>query len=122
MLLRIEPNSAVPLGDQIAAGVRRAVADGEVAPGDRLPAARALADSLGINIHTVLRGYQRLRDEGMIELRRGRGAMVLDAPGTRARARLLERVETLVTDARDLGLTDEEVLALVRTGMGASTA
>ncbi|MEU5414504.1 MULTISPECIES: GntR family transcriptional regulator [Streptomyces] len=118
MLFRIEPGSAVPLGDQIAARVRRAIADGEVAPGDRLPAARALSDSLGINIHTVLRGYQRLRDEGMIELRRGRGAMVLDAPNTQARARLLDRVETLVADARGLGLTDEEVLALVRTGMG----
>ncbi|MGW0546088.1 GntR family transcriptional regulator [Streptomyces altiplanensis] len=119
MLFRVEPGSAVPLGDQIAARVRRAIADGEVAPGDRLPAARALAESLGVNIHTVLRGYQRLRDEGMIELRRGRGAVVLDARGTPARARLLGRVDALVTEARELGLTDEEILGLVRSGMTA---
>ncbi|MET7761111.1 GntR family transcriptional regulator [Streptomyces sp. NPDC005336] len=114
MLFRVDPGSSVPLGDQIAASVRGAIADGTVRPGERLPAARALADSLGVNVHTVLRGYQRLREEGLIELRRGRGAVVtgVESPG---RARLLEGVQGLVDQARALGLSDEEVLSLVRT-------
>lgn len=112
MLFRVDPTSTVPLGDQIAASVRRAVADGTVTTGERLPAARVLAESLGVNVHTVLRGYQRLREEGLIELRRGRGAVVTGA--LPHHARLLERVREAVSDARELGLTEDELLALVR--------
>ncbi|MEU6657639.1 GntR family transcriptional regulator [Streptomyces sp. NPDC046821] len=117
MLIRVDPGSSTPLGDQIAAQVRRAIAEGDVAPGDRLPSARALADSLGVNLHTVLRGYQQLRDDGVIELRRGRGAVVLDGATTAARARLAEKVRLLVTEGRALGLTDDEIVGLVRGGL-----
>ncbi|WP_333738366.1 GntR family transcriptional regulator [Streptomyces sp. IBSBF 2806] len=120
MLIRVDPGSNVPLGAQIAARVRRAIADAEVSPGERLPPARALAESLGVNLHTVLRGYQELRDEGLIELRRGRGAMVL--AGTPARARLLEQVRSLVSQALTLGLSEDEVVALVRDGLRGSGA
>ncbi|MEV3861066.1 GntR family transcriptional regulator [Streptomyces sp. NPDC050095] len=117
MLIRVTPGSTTPLGDQIAAQVRRAVADGDVSPGERLPSARALADSLGVNLHTVLRGYQRLRDEGLIELRRGRGAVVLSGDAAAGRARLMEKVLALVSEGRRLGLSDEEIVGLVRGGM-----
>jgi DNA-binding transcriptional regulator YhcF (GntR family) len=114
MLFRVDAGSPVPLGDQIAASVRGALAEGKALPGERLPAARQVAESLGINVHTVLRGYQKLRDEGLIELRRGRGAVVAaDAPA--ARAGLLTEVHQLVAGARALGLTDQELLTLVRT-------
>ncbi|OWA24621.1 GntR family transcriptional regulator [Streptomyces sp. CS057] len=118
MLFRVDPTSTVPLGDQIAASVRRAVADGAVVPGERLPAARVLAESLGVNVHTVLRGYQRLREEGLIELRRGRGAAIT-ADASPQRARLLERVREAVADARDLGMTEDELLVLVRSELDA---
>ncbi|MEU8525514.1 MULTISPECIES: GntR family transcriptional regulator [Streptomyces] len=115
MLFRVDPASAVPLGDQIAACVRGALADGTAEPGERLPAARQLADSLGVNVHTVLRGYQRLREEGLIELRRGRGAVIIPGTTTPARANLLERVRELVAEARTLGVADDELLTLLRT-------
>ncbi|MEV4438355.1 GntR family transcriptional regulator [Streptomyces sp. NPDC049577] len=117
MLIRLDHSSPAPLGDQIAAAVRGAIGDGTVRPGDRLPAARALADSLGVNVHTVLRGYQRLREEGLIELRRGRGAVVAPGAMSPGRARLVGGVRDLITEARSLGLSDEEVLNLVRTGL-----
>lgn len=117
-MFRVDPGSPVPLGDQVAACVRRAVAEGSVRDGERLPAARELAASLGVNVHTVLRGYGRLRDEGLIELRRGRGAVVTSR-ATPGHARLIEAARRLVADARELGLTDEEVLALVRARLAA---
>ncbi|WP_128382541.1 GntR family transcriptional regulator [Streptomyces cavernae] len=113
MLFRVLPSSPVPLGEQIAACVRGAIANGAAAPGERLPPAREVAESLGVNVHTVLRGYQRLRDEGLIELRRGRGAVITAAPGIADQARLTEAVHGLITQARGFGLTDQELLSMV---------
>ncbi|HEY9371175.1 GntR family transcriptional regulator [Streptomyces sp.] len=120
MLFRVDPASAVPLGDQIAACVRGALADGAAEPGERLPAARQLADSLGVNVHTVLRGYQRLREEGLIELRRGRGAVIVPGATAPARARLVERVREAVAEARQSGVTEEELMTLVRRELAAT--
>ncbi|WP_371527275.1 GntR family transcriptional regulator [Streptomyces sp. NBC_01283] len=119
MLFRIDATSSVPLADQIAACARRAVVDGSARPDERLPAARTLADSLGVNVHTVLRGYQQLRDEGLIELRRGRGAIVVDGAAAQARAQLGQRVRAFVADALELGLSEDEVRSLVDTALRA---
>ena len=109
MLIRIDPRSAVPLYSQIASAVREAVASGEVAEGERLPPARALARSLDVNMHTVLRAYGDLRDEGLIELRRGRGAVVTSEDGWLDGAAL-----RLVAEAQRRGLDQSEVLSAVR--------
>lgn len=116
MLIGIDPASPVPLGDQVAAAVRRNIAAGAVGPGDRLPAARDLAASLDVNVHTVLRGYQQLRDEGLIELRRGRGAVV-SATATADELELAEAAGRLVAAARRLGLAEADVLDAVRQAL-----
>lgn len=81
MLIRIDTQATEPIYAQIALEIRRAIARGEVAVGERLPTARELARSLDVNMHTVLRAYTDLRDAGEIELRRGRGAVVLAREG-----------------------------------------
>ncbi len=112
MLLRLNPESGLPLYAQIAAAVRRAVGDGEIASGDRLPAARDLAQSLDVNMHTVLRAYNDLRDEGLIELRRGRGAIV--RPGSVGLAGIHQKVAELAAEASHQGLSADEVVAMLR--------
>jgi DNA-binding transcriptional regulator YhcF (GntR family) len=64
------------LHEQIAASVRRAVADRELAGGEALPPASELATVLGVNANTVLAAYRLLRSEGVLEFRRGRPARV----------------------------------------------
>lgn len=106
MLVRIDPSSPEPLHAQIARSVRRAVLAGELARGERLPSARDLADSLGINMHTVLRGYATVRDDGLIELRRGRGAVVT---GRDCAEEVDELIRALIDTARKHGLSPADL-------------
>ncbi len=112
MLIRVDPGSGVPIYDQIAASVRSDAARGALRPGDRLPAARELADALDVNIHTVLRAYQDLRDEGLVDLRRGRGAVVTEAAGRGAP--LVDAVRALVAEARRAGVGPQSLISLIR--------
>jgi GntR family transcriptional regulator len=73
---KLDRGSGIPLFEQTAAEIRRAIAVGEAKPGERLPPARDLAAVLGVNTNTVLRALRQLRDEGLLEFRRGRGITV----------------------------------------------
>jgi GntR family transcriptional regulator len=114
MLLRIDPSLPSPLHEQIGARVREAIASGEVGDGERLPAARELAASLDVNVHTVLRAYAALRDDGLIELRRGRGAVVRAGDVARRRLAVEKLARELVRTARAQGIADPEVIRLVK--------
>ncbi len=116
MLWRIDPASDEPLYSQLVAQVHLAAARGEVAPGDRLPAARELAESLELNIHTVLKAYQQLRDQGLIELRRGRGAVVTGA-AARDLSPVEEALAAFLAAARDARLSPQATTTLVKEAM-----
>ena len=111
MLLKIELQSSQPLHDQLAGQLRKAIATGELKGGEKLPAARALAESLGVNVHTLLRAFQTLRDEGLLEVRRGRGTLVTGTAPKFAKFAGLAR--KLVSEARRAGLGDGEIRRLV---------
>ena len=74
--VKIDRNDPALLHDQVAAQIRRAIADGEARPGERLPPARHLAAVMHVNTNTVLRALRLLRDEGLLELRPGHGIRV----------------------------------------------
>ncbi len=112
MLIRIDPDSAQPLFAQVAGSIRAEVAAGRLCAGDRLPAAREVARGLDLNVHTVLRAYQELRDEGLVDLRRGRGATLTRS--AESLAELRTEIADLVSRARSLGLSADTLAALVK--------
>lgn len=111
-----EWNDAQPIYRQIRDRVVAMILDGAVADGDPLPSVRAVAAENRVNPLTVLKGYQQLADEQLVETRRGRGMFVTDG----ARARLLaderqrflkEQWPAVVATIRRLGLDARELLA-----------
>ena len=78
--VKIDRHDSLQLHLQVAAELRRAIADGEAKPGERLPPAKDLAAVLEVNTNTVLRALRQLRDEGLVEFRRGRGITVAGTP------------------------------------------
>ena len=98
------------LYEQVAAEIRRAIADGEAKPGERLPPAKDLAAELGVNTNTVLRSLRLLRDEGLLEFRRGRGISVA---GTPERGAVVQRARELVEFARQQGYRTDELARII---------
>ncbi len=112
MLAGIDRSDPTPLHDQVAAQLRREIADGEARAGERLPPARDLAAVMGVNANTVLRALRALRDEGLLEFRRGRGIRVT---GTPQRSVVVERARDLVGFAREQGYQPQELIAIIQS-------
>lgn len=110
--VKLDRSDPMLLHDQVAAEIRRAIAEGEAAPGERLPPARDIAAVLGVNTNTVLRALRALRDEGLLEFRRGNGIRVSGSP---ERGAVLEKARELLQFARDHGYRRQELVQLIET-------
>ncbi len=118
MFLRIETTSGVPITRQIADQIRAQCAAGALRPGDRLPSVRDLAGKLAVNQNTILKVYERLTHEGLLDMRRGDGTYITDRLPRRTLGRpkqqLQEEVSRLVQHARMLEVGLQEVVEMVR--------
>jgi len=110
--VKIDRQEPTDLYLQVAAQLRRAIADGEAKPGERLPPARDLAAVLDVNANTVLRSLRVLRDEGLLEFRRGRGIHVA---GTPEQGAVLARARELVRFAREQGYRTDELVRIIES-------
>lgn len=110
--VKIDRDEPVDLHDQVAADIRRAIAEGEARPGERLPPARDLAAVLGVHTNTVLRALRVLRDEGLLEFRRGRGITVARAPD---RGAVVAQARELVRFAREHGYRVDELVGIIKS-------
>lgn len=110
MDVNLDRNDPAPLHEQVAAEIRRSIADGDAKPGDKLPPARHLAAVIGVNANTVLRALRALRDEGLLEMAPRRGIRVV---GTPAQSEVLNKVAELMQTARSHGYTRADLLRII---------
>jgi GntR family transcriptional regulator len=110
MIAGINRSDPTPLHDQVAGQIRREIAEGEARPGERLPPAKDLAAVMAVNTNTVLRALRTLRDEGLLEFRRGLGIRV---SGTPQRSAVAARARDLVSFAREQGYRPDELIAII---------
>ena len=108
--VKIDRGDLTDLYEQVAAEIRRSIAEGEAKPGERLPPAKDLAAVLGVNTNTVLRALRVLREEGLLEFRRGRGITVA---GTPERGAVVTRAKELVEFARSQGYRLDELVEII---------
>jgi GntR family transcriptional regulator len=107
----VDSSNQMLLHDQVAAQIRRSIAEGDAGPGDRLPPAKDLATVMGVNTNTVLRALHALRDEDLLEFRRGMGVRV---SGTPQRSTVVSRARDLVRFARQQGYPPEELISIIQ--------
>jgi GntR family transcriptional regulator len=109
--VKVDRDHSRELHEQVAGEIRRAIADGEAKPGERLPPAKDLAAVLGVNTNTVLRALRELRDEGLLEFRRGRGITIT---GTPERGAVVERARELLHFAQTQGYKLDELVTIMQ--------
>jgi len=123
--IRVETSSGMPITRQIAAQIRAQCASGTLQHGQRLPSVRALAAELDVNQNTILRVYERLTAEGLLERRHGDGTFVADCVPTgqmqaqrqllrQEIARAVELAKTLGVDAEELHRLLDDEITLIR--------
>lgn len=108
--VKVDRSDPLALHDQVAAEIRRAIADGEAGPGERLPLAKDMAAVLGVNKNTVLRALRILRDEGLLDFQRGRGITVA---GTPEHSTVVKQIRDLVDYCRTQGYRPDEVIRII---------
>ena len=110
-LVKLDRNDPLHLHEQVAAEIRRDIANGEVVPGHRLPPAKDMAAVLDVHPNTVLRALRLLRDERVLEFRRGRGITVAGQP---ERSIVSAQAQELLALARRFGFGREDLITLIQ--------
>ncbi|MGC9317000.1 MAG: GntR family transcriptional regulator [Armatimonadota bacterium] len=118
MFIAVDPEAPTPVYRQIVSQLRRAIASGEIAPGDPLPTVRRLADELGVNFNTVANAYRVLADEGLVETHQGRGARVIASSKARPdEAAARDALESFLAEMLLADRSDEQILAIVEDAL-----
>ena len=118
MFFSINMKNGVAIYQQIVRQVKFAIAEGSLQPGQLLPGGRSLSVELAINPNTVVKAYQQLQTEGVLESMRGRGMVVCQGAAKFCRQErksiITDGLKTVLTEALHAGLSPDEIEDLVR--------
>ena len=114
MTLRVDLDSPMPVYRQIVDALRLELVNGSFNPGDQLPPVRQLAMDLGIHFNTVAEAYRILSEEGWLDLKRRRGAVVIarakpGRPEPETSGQFIRRLRELVAEGRAQGLAPQQI-------------
>ena len=116
MIISLDMTKEVPIYEQLKQQIVAGIARGELKPEEPLPSVRQLAADLSINLHTVAKAYNQLKDEGFLTVHRSRGVIVNPAQRFAAGdvyiATLTEELENHALNARSRGISKEKWLEL----------
>ncbi|WP_394238410.1 GntR family transcriptional regulator [Niallia oryzisoli] len=117
MIIRIEPESDIPIYTQLSNHIIEGIARGELHPGDSLPSVRSFAADLGVNMHTVSKSYHQLEKKGIIRIVPKSGAIIrsqdeLRKDGTHDEL-FMEALRPVIAEALVAGLTRQQIDTLV---------
>ena len=114
MFIEIDFNSDEALYLQLRNQIIIGIATSQYQEGDALPSVRQLADTIGINMHTVNKAYSVLRQEGFVKVDRRRGAVIaIDIDKLQAMEELKKDMQVLLAKSRCKKISKEEVHALI---------
>lgn len=117
MKILISNTSTRPLYEQIKDQLKDAILQGELAPGDALPSIRAFASDLKVSVLTIRRVYDDLKQEGFVTSQVGKGTFVsqgnVELLRDARRRRVEEKMAAMIADAKTLGITKEELSAMM---------
>lgn len=115
MLIRIEPESDIPIYKQLTNQIFEGIASGAIRPGDSLPSVRSLAADLGVNMHTVNKSYHELEKKGIIQIAPKSGAMISVPDGINSTiiTRITAEIRPLIAEALAVGMDKDQINQLV---------
>lgn len=117
---RLNTHSGVPPYLQIVQQVKQALQVGILVPDDQLPTVKEVVSQIAINPNTVAKAYRELENLGIVEGRTGSGTFVRqrpDGPSPEVQESIRQELAELVTKARQAGLDDEAIEALLRIAL-----
>ena len=114
--IAVDRDGEVPVGVQLAWALRARIGEGQLAPGERLPGLREMAETTGLNVNTVRAVYQRLEHEGLIDSQQGSGTFIADASSPRSSASSI--AASAARAAAETGVDPREVAAALYVSPG----
>lgn len=115
-LIHLQPGE--PIYEQIVRAVKKAIATGQLQPGQQMPAVRVISRELGVNPNTVQKAIARLTDDGVLQSHPGQGSFVAErqpSPASEQTKTLEPLIEQLLIESAHLGLTPAELIALIQS-------
>ena len=114
MILEIDFNSDEALYLQLCNQIIMGIATSRFQEGDSLPSVRQMADSIGINMHTVNKAYTVLKQEGYVKVDRRRGAVIaVDAERMQTLAELKKELQVILAKGSCKNISKEEIYELI---------